>query len=198
MEDRAVAVVTQSVAYGSTYQAFERPPDYLALNSMIPRGVRRFFIDQALDAKPVNDEIELFMTATLPLNFAYLLRSVTFQISVDTAADWETTCLIRMFNAIPNQPSSTETQAVLMSDVTGSANGTPSNTIRSAQLDLSMFTGPFWPTDGNPATFRISAFNTAAAVGAAGTIRSHVDFFEYDLTQAQKYYLNTPIPVMRR
>ncbi len=148
--------------------------------------------------KPVNDQIDMFLTATLPQNFAYLLRSVTLQLAVDTATDWDGIVLLRMQNAIPNQPQSTETQAAIWSLVTPSTNGVPSVTLRGSQLDLNMFTGPFWPTDGNVATFRIAAFNTAAAVGAAGTVRSHVDFYEYDLTQAQRYYLNSPIPVMSR
>jgi len=198
LADRAVAVVTDSHAYGSTYQAFERPPDLLSLNSLIPRGIRRFFLDEAMAAKPVNDEIELFLTATLPQNFAYLLRSLTVQLAVDTASDWGGSVLIRMFNAIPNQPGSTEAAASVFRLVTPTANSTPTRTLGGDQVNLAMFTGPFWPTDGNNASLRVAAFNTAAAVGAAGTIRSHVDFYEYDLTQAQKYWLNSPIPVMNR
>ncbi len=199
MEDCAVAVVTDAITYSSTYQPLERPPDYLSLQSLIPRGIRRFFIDTATEAKPVNDEIEMFLTAVLPNNFAYLLRSVTYQISVDTASDWEGSVIIRMFNAIPGQPGSTEAQSALTSLVTPVATSVNSRTLRGDMLNLAMFTGPFWSPDTSTATtFRLAHFNTAAAVGAIGTVRSHVDFYEYDLVQAQRYYVNTPIPVMAR
>ncbi len=198
LEDRAVAIVTDTIAYGSTYQALERPPDAFSNYSLVPRGIRRFFIDQAVTAKPVNDEYEQFLTATLPQNFAYLLRSVTWQVAIDTVSDWDNDILMRMFNSIPNQPGSTEAMGGLTTLVVPTANQVPTRTLRADSINLSMFTGPFWPTDGNAASFRITAVNVAAAVGAAGTVRSHVDFYEYDLNQAQRYYLNSPIPVMTR
>ncbi len=199
MEDCAVAIVTDNLTYETSYQPFERPPDNQSLYSLIPRGVRRFFIQTDTQAKPVNDQIDMFVTATLPENFAYIFRSFTFQLEVDTASDWDGEVMLRLFNHIPGQPLGTaEHILILWSLLTGSGNVVPTQTVRGNQVDLSQFTGPMWAVHGGSITVRVSGHNTAAAVQAAGFIFGHMEFLVYDLTQAQRYYVNTPIPTLAR
>jgi len=194
-----VAVVTDNLAYGSSYQAFERPPDSTTLFSLVPRGVRRFFFAAALTAKPVNDTYIFFLTATLPENFAYIMRSINLLLSVDTASDWTSQTELRMSNHIPGQAlGTTETMYAIAGTQPLGSGGDTTKSFQSFTTELSHFTSPMWSVHGGSITFRVSMSNTAAAVGAAGFLISHCEFYEYDLTQAQRYYINTPVPVLGR
>lgn len=197
MEDRATAVVTDNLSYESSYQAFERPPDYETLFSLIPRGLRRFFLATDVSAKPVNDEINLFITATLPGNFAYILSRFNFELTVDTASDWDAQMELRMFNHIPGQPIGTSEHVTVNAKLLA-ATGDPSRNAAAVREAISQFTGPVWAVHGGSITFRVLASNVKAAAGAAGFVITHCEFLEYDLTQAQRYYINTPYPVMQR
>ncbi len=150
-----------------------------------------------MSAKPVNDQIDLFVTAALPDNFAYIIRSFNWQLVGDTAEDWTRFCSLRMTNHIPGQPLGIA-ESILVELGLFAPQG--SNFIQAmGDLGLNNFTAPMWSTHGaNSISFRARGANTAAAVGAAGFITSHVEFYEYDLSQAQKYFLNTPQPIQIR
>ncbi len=199
MEDCSIAVVTDALAYSTSYQAFERPPDTTTLYSLVPRGIRRFFLQTDSAAKPVNDTIDQLITATLPENFAYLMRSFNYQHTVDTASDWNTVLSLRMFNHIPGQEVGTSEVMHVQTSRMTSANADPANAVHARGANpLAMFAGPVWAVHGGSITFRVHANNNAAAVGAAGFVITHCEFLEYDLTQAQRYYINTPMPTLAR
>jgi len=168
------------------------------MNSLIPRGVRRFHLATDVSAKPVNDQISLLLTATLPANFAYILKSFNWQLSVDTVSEWANTVLLRMFNHIPGQPLGTAEHVSCSQTVFDDGISTPVAVVRAFDNGVSSFAGPVWATHGGAITFRAQAGNGNANVGAAGFVTSHVEFLEYDLTQAQRFYLNTPTPVIGR
>lgn len=197
MEDRAVAVVTDNLSFDSSYQAFERPPDYQSLYSLIPRGLRRFFFAAATALKPVNDQYNLFLTATLPENFAYILMRMNLQLTVDRAADFELDTELRMFNHIPSQPVGTS-ELVMVTAPLFVGTGDPRRVLTNVQQSISQFAGPVWSIHGGSITFRIAMTNINATAAAAGFLIAHCEFLEYDLTQAQRYYINTPYPVMQR
>ncbi len=163
----------------------------------MPRGIRRFFIASATAAKPVNDTYLLNATAVLPSNFAYILTGFNYSMEVDTAPDWESRILLSLGNHIPNQPvGSLELIHATVTDLPQSGSN-PSKVMET--VDLTNFTGPFWSTvPGAGVTFTVQTSNEAAAVAAAGFLTSHVEFLEYDLTQAQRFWINTPIPVLSR
>ncbi len=168
--------------------------------SLIPRGIRRFFFNDDVSAKPVNDTINVFLTATLPLNFAYIMTRFNWQFSTDTIADWQKTVVCRMLSHIPGQPNGvSEHVAVLMQDFfpPGSTNQLVVGAEAAAAVPKP-FTGPFWSTHGGGIDFRVQMSNTTAAVGGTGFLISHLEFLEYDLTQAQRYYVNTPLPTIAR
>ncbi len=150
-----------------------------------------------VSAKPVNDQIDVFMTATLPDNFAYIIRSFNIQLAGDTAEDWVRFCSLRMSNHIPGQPLGIA-ESILVELGLFAPQGT--NFIQGrGDLGLNNFTTPMWSTHGaNSISFRSRLANTAAAVGAAAFVTTHVEFYEYDLSQAQKYFLNTPLPIQIR
>ncbi len=199
MADCAIALVTDNLTYGTSYQAFERPPDTTMLYSLIPRGVRRFFISTDVSAKPINDTIDVFITATLPLNFAYLMRSFNLQFTGDTASDWNASVTLRLLNHIPEQGGagvSEQLTAPMTLFTPGS--GSPQLAVRDFH-DIRQFAGPFWSiSQTGQVTFRARIANVAAAAGAAAFVISHCEFYEFDLTQAQRYFINTPIPVIAR
>lgn len=196
MEDCAVAVVTDNLAYSSSYQAFERPPDTITINSLVPRGIRRFFMATDLQAKPVNDDYSMFLTATLPENFAYIMRSFNCQISQDRALDWDQDMILRMLNHIPGQEVGTTEQIGVLFEFF--ANPTVNFRTVRGPYDLSAFSSPMWSVHTGAITFRVEAANTNNTVSTAGFVISHCEFLEYDLNQAQRYYINTPIPVLGR
>ncbi len=167
------------------------------LYSLIPRGVRRFFISASISAKPVNDEIDVFITATLPINFAYILRSFNLELTGDTIGDWDRACALRMADHIPGQPLGTTEQWHVPMTLFTPASAAPALTV-AGDLGLNNFTSPAWAAQSGSMTFRAKVANVQAAVGAAAFVVSHCDFLEYDLTQAQRFYINTPVPVLAR
>ncbi len=191
-----MALVTDNLTYLASYTPFERPPEAVTLNSFIPRGIRRFFLQTDTAAKPVNDEIIINMTATLPDQFAYVLRAFNVHLEADFANDFNGACLLRLFNHIPGQPlGNNEVIATILNRSVlpaGSAHATATVT------QLSNFVGPFWSTKEGSVTFRAQLNNTQAQVLAAGFVTTHVEFLEYDLVQAQRYWIETPIPTIQR
>jgi len=172
----------------------------VAVNSPVPRGLRRFFFNNDVSAKPVNDQIDLFLTATLPVNFAYIINRFTLELSVDTVSDWDPLVVLRMFNHIPGQPLGVAEHVAVRANLFTPAGATPTRvvTAESQTSGLWGFTAPMWSVHGGSITFRVAMTNVAAAVGAAGFLTCHTEFLEYDLTQAQRYWINTPVPVLSR
>ncbi len=140
----------------------------------------------------------MFLTATLPVNFAYIFHRFNWLFTTDTIGDWQKMLALRMSNHIPGQEvGTTETVSVTMRDFfpPGSTNqlvvGAP-----DAKDCPAAFTQPMWSAFGSGIDFRVQMSNSTAAVGGVGFLISHLEFLEYDLTQAQRFWVNTPIPTM--
>lgn len=197
MEDCAVALVTDNIVLLPSYTPFERPPDNTTLYSLIPRGVRRFFFNAATAAKPINDGYNMSAVATLPANFAYIFTKFNLQLSVDRVSDFDTTFNLKLLNHIPGQSIGVSENVMASGTVIAFGGTDPQYSAQT--VDLSDFTAPFWAVTPNSAvTFILTMRNSAAAAAAAGFLICHVEFLEYDLTQAQRYWLNTPVPVLTR
>ncbi len=192
-----MATVTDNLTYLSSYQPFEKPPDSSTLYSLIPRGVRRFFFANDTSAKPINDTIVHFLTATLPVNFAFIMRSFNWHLTADTVGNYDEELALRMSNHIPGQPLGT-LETIMTTQPLQLIAGATSQRAGTSQLDLKNFTSPMWAVHGGSITFRASTSNTNATAQAAGFLISHCEFYEYDLSQAQRYFINTPQPVLAR
>jgi len=143
--------------------------------------------------------MDLFITATLPENFAYLIRSFNWELTGDTVSDWDADIELRLFNHIPGQPVGTTEHVAVTQSLNIPATGNPFRIAPyNTNIPLSMFAGPIWAVHGGSITFRAACSNVAATAAAAAFIITHVEFLEYDLTQAQRYFINTPIPVLAR
>jgi len=181
----------------SSYLPFERPPDSYTLYSLIPRGLRRFFFASDVQAKPLNDELVVNLSATLPENFAYIWRSANFQITADFVTGFTDEVWLRLLNHISGEGvGSTENISSNFPIYVSNLAGSSSRMMRAPVL--SQFAGPVWAVHGGAITFRMQASNAAAAAMAAGFLISHCEFYEYDLTQAQRFYVNTPVPTLSR
>ncbi len=170
----------------------------MTLYSLIPRGIRRFFSTfTTTQEKPLNDTYDLFLTATLPVGFAYLLRSVVIKFAADTATDFEQVCEVLLTRGIPGQGV---TSQVVHLEVTRFTPATATQSVAVAARDslLASFAGPFWSTQPLAAALRLHLANVDTPAMAAGIVDSHVEFLEYDLNQAQRYWINTPIPTLQR
>ncbi len=162
--------------------------------------MRRFFMNEDVTLKPATDQITVVMTATLPGNFAYILRSFNIELTADTATDWEPSCVLTLSSHITGQGGvgQSENMTCDMLVMRAPAGAVASMTISRAP-DLSNFAGPFWAAEGaSNAVFVANMRNLESAAGAAAFVIAHVEFLEYDLTQAQRYYINTPVPVLAR
>ncbi len=194
-----MALVTQDVTPTRSYTPFEGMSERQRLSNSVPRGLLRFFSNEAVDAKPVNDDIRLSITGSLPPNFAYVISALSFIIEVDTATDWTSFCRFRIFNGIPNGPPSNE--QVARFNFSFNSMGVaimPNSRILefSAGSLREWFPQPIVRSAGAAGlSFTLLAGNGANAVQAAGAMFFNLSFYQYELNQAVRYPLNAPIPV---
>lgn len=152
-------------------------------------------LDTAISAKPLNDTQDLTLTHTFSGNFAYLFVQGTLQINQDVAHSWTPTGVIAFANSSPAVAEVHQFQwPMLFSDVWSSST-TPLMLWRSG-VDVPARL-PIWNAK-NAAGVIINVTNQSAAAGAAGTVRSHLCFYEFDLEQVLRYGVNAPIPTYPR
>lgn len=193
-----MAVVTQAVNGIRTYAPFEGSSERQRLTTAVPRGMIRFHTNQALAAKPVNDSIDLTMTCSLPPEYAYILAHLTFDISVDTATDWDAFCRFRIFNGAPSAPVSNEqVSSFAMNNVPNTVAGDPHRILSYSSGGIKeWYPGPIYRTKNAQGLSAILQYhNSAAAVGAAGSMNFHLGFYQFELNQAVRFPLNFPFPV---
>lgn len=180
-----------------TYIPYERPPDPQTLWSVIPRGLRGFIVELGiLAAKPNADTESLTLTGTLPANFAYIFSEIHLRLSQDRAADWQTVLSLNLQNWYQGFLGVSSTWNFVLGS--------------TASIDLdarAMSAGPgartpkglMWAPRGTSGIqVRMNAANTNATVATAGTISAYINFWEFDLEQARKFAINSPIPTHSR
>lgn len=192
-----MASITDSLTYTGSYTPFERPPESFTLSSLIPRGVRRFFLQEATTLKGTTDELRIHMDAVLPDSFAYAIRRFDAQIRATNIEEGELSAQLSLFNHIPGVPLGSEQYISIPMVGSQRAFGANEEQLTSAPADLSDFVSPCWSTQVGSITFRFDWMNKSAFIQGAGFCNSYVEFLEYDLVQAQRYWVNTPVPVMR-
>lgn len=163
--------------------------------TLVPRGVRRFQFQDDTSAKPINDQQNIFLTASLPEGFAYIIQRFTWHYSIGVT-DWDDQIELRLLNHIPGGEIGSAEFMFLTTAVMAGAGVAAARALVAPFSDLRMFTSPMWAPEVGGFSFRVFATNTGAPATSAGFIISHVEFLEYDLTQAQRFPVNTPIPVL--
>lgn len=192
-----MATVTQTVTATPTYTPFEGMSDAHRLLNHVPRGMIRFTAAEALDAKPVNDLINLSVFSSLPQGYAYIFSSISFEIACDTAAEWNSTARVRIFNGQPNAPTAPNEQPALVT-MTNYNDGGTSDSRRILDLAQGSLRN-WWPSPIYNARFAISIIlqftNFNVNVQAAGDLIFNMQLYQYDLNQAVRQPLNSPLPV---
>jgi len=192
-----VALVNQVITATRDYSPFEGMSERQRLVTSVPIGRFLFSVEAALDAKPVNDQINLQITNQLPDGFAYVFSSLSFELQVDTADDWDSISRVTLFNCIPNlAPGNNQIAAFAMSAFKLSA--ADAEKILNYQLGTPRDWFPNPIDKSRAATGHSLLFNYgnfAATVQAAGTISFHANFYQYELNQAVRFPLNSPFPV---
>ncbi len=184
-----------------TYLPYERPPDNFALWTAIPRGLRGFKVETGvLDAKPVNDQQLLTLSATLPSNFAYVFAEVHLQIAQNRAGDWSDLYHLNLQNFYQASIALSATWIMPWNDGLVSTLGQPATTkATSAHSMDSLPKQPMWtPRGASGVLISIQAQNQNATVTTAGTVNAYIAFWEFDLEQTRKFPINSPIPTHSR
>ncbi len=193
-----MAQVDQAITPTRTYSPFEGMSEAQRLVTAVPRGMIRFSDTTALAAKPVNDNIRITWTCSLPLGFAYVVSSLHIEIAVDTAADYDKNARFRIFNGVPNAP----------------LGNTASHLVKLVLVGTDAFSDPFLIGTADAGSIRdsypsplvhparaagmsaiLQVINGSDTVQAAGTTEFHLSFYQYELNQAVRFPLNFPLPV---
>lgn len=166
------------------------------LTNSVPRGLLRFEFDGALTAKPINDDLQVNITGSLPPNFAYIVCSMSYQLQNDRAADFEANLRLRIFNGIPNGTNGNEQIAVFPMDAFTRFPDDPQRVMSYTRGPLrNWFPNPLYPKQTQAMSFTAQVANGNNTAAAAGTQLFHMAFYQYDLNQAIRFPLNSPIPV---
>lgn len=192
-----MALVTTTIAMKSVWTPYERPPDQVALWSAIPRGLQSFVVDTgALDAKPINDDQLVVLTATLPNNFGYVMADAGLNLAQDRAVDWQANSTVNLQNFFQ---ATTDISVGLSYTWHQGFKADLDNTIILMDVRQPWPAFPMVAPRGTSGILVvISAFNGNATAAAAGTVNSFISFWQFDLEQLRKYPINSPIPTHSR
>ncbi len=194
-----MAVVTTALTAAPTRTVFSKPPDAVREWTPIPRALVNFSLQEGvIDAKPVNDSQELIVTMTLDPQFAFRLVELHISLIQDVANDWLNRCYLEVENAIRGMPDGQTQRHVLSLDDT-------IRNVSAVEMWLARLSKPGFPhyvmqstPSGAAIGCTFNATNQTAAAGLAGTIDFLATFLEYDIEQAERFYLHSPSLVLDR
>ncbi len=198
-----MAIVDTIPTLAITRQPFETPAQYRTMWGSIPRGFLHFALNGAtLDAKPINDDQHLRISGVLPAGFAYQFVQIGMTIEQDVATSWDARPIMRMVNWTPNSTAGVHLVFVLedadeFADV-GAVS--PVTVMRGLGESGSHPLGSqiIFRQDQAAISFSLLAVNETDPAGAAGTVDFLASFLEFDLTQATRFGIQSPLPVVLR
>ncbi len=193
-----MALVTQIFPLTGDYVPYERPSDRAALWTAIPRGLQSFMAATAqVDIKPVNDDFQLSLTATLPPNFAYVMADANFSLTQNRAVDFEDNVNLNLQNFYRGSESATV--------------GLAGNWVQDFIINASTVTARGmqqiapWPAfplvaprGASGILVNFTAWNNQDAAATTGIFDFFISFWQFDLEQIRKFPINTPLPTHNR
>lgn len=195
-----MALVVQTIFPVRAYTPYERPPDNVALWTAIPRGMVSFTAFEAVDAKDIADKALISIPWVLPPNFGYIMESLHFTLTQNRATDWGNSLNLNLQNfaewGVVGLNANFRRQFEL--------NTQDNNTRTSCDLggDDASSKWPTYPIVGTApagASLSFNAFNNSTAFAStAGSCHFYCRFWEFDLEQARKFPINSPLPVQSR
>lgn len=181
-----MALVTTTIDAIGRYTPYQRPPDEAVLRTAIPRGLRYFTVTSVtLDAKPINDTQLLIVTGELPSAYAYVMADLMLSVTVNTASTWERECRLNLTNWLPGAPGIDGDWMFKVQDMGGDGR----LVLQPESVELPRF--PLRRSQElSPVSFSVITRTVAAPASTAGTVRSYISFYEYDLAQIQYFPAN--------
>lgn len=187
-----MAVVTVTVADDAPNPRYwAGPGQYSGNRSPIPRGLITYTGADAIALKGAGDETVYALTLTMPPNFAYLLRNLMVTMVSDD--------LTNNFNLIGKGSYAGDSFAFSLVNP-------PWNLISAGEFieGAAVKASRIWvPGAGTPKLIlqggdRVAAELTDMDAGAstAGDMFYFYEFYVFDITQIDKWELNTPIPTI--
>lgn len=186
-----------------TRQPIERPPQSDTMWGAIPRAFVHFRLDGAtLDAKPVNDDQHLRISGVLAPGFAYQFMQIGMTLEQDVAASWLNRAIMRLVNWTPSAGHGAH-MVFTLEDGFEFADASAVSAVTVLRGLASRGAFPIghqiiFNPGGGAISFSLLAVNETDPAGAAGTIDFLASFLEYDLTQATRFGIQSPIPVSIR
>jgi len=192
-----MALDVQTIAAVADYVPYERPPDNVALWTAIPRGLLSFIVAaQLLDAKAINDDQLLNITATLPPNFAYVMQDCTLTLVATGMGFWDPFCNLNLQNYYRcnrNLAIGLASNWVSGFEVSQLFNGARTLT-KNGVSGTPWPRMPILPTPGTTGIQTVmSCGNGDNGATTAGLVDYAISFWQYDLEQIRKFPINTAI-----
>ncbi len=196
-----MAIVDTIPTLVQTRQPIERPPQSQTMWSLIPRAFVHFRLEGAtLDAKPVNDDQHLRISGVLAAGFAYQFIQIGCTIAQDVAKSWGSRPIMRIVNWTPGAAAGLHLPFFFedADEFADASAATEVVVLRAPAMDWSAGKQIIFNPQGGAISFSFLATNESDPAGAAGTIDFLASFFEFDLTQAMRFGLQTPAPTLAR
>jgi len=196
-----VAIVDTIPTLVVSRQPFEKPPQQATIWSHIPRGFLHFALDgSTLDAKPINDDQHLRISGVLPPGFAYQFVQIGMTIEQDVAASWANRAIMRMVNWTPDAVAGNHLIFSLedASEFDDASAVSPVTVLRGLETRHSLSHQIIFQPARGGISFSLLAVNESDPAGAAGTVDFLASFLEYDLNQAVRFGVQSPVPTLSR
>ena len=194
-----MAVVLDSLTATFSRTVFTKPPDLQRMFTPLPRSLVSFSIlNGVISAKPLDDTAELVVGMSLPGTFAYRMVELSASMIQDTARDWNGLTFLEVTNAIRNlEGGATQRHAYLRSNGTHTPTPTEMWILGGSDGKPDPPGYIFQRNTADPVvTFK--ANNDTAAASAAGTFNIHAAFLEYEIEQAEAFFLHYPVLTLER
>jgi len=192
-----MALDIQTIAMTSGYVPYERPPQNLTLWSAIPRGLQSFIVaTEILDAKALNDDAILQLTATLPPNFGYVMQDLQVNLAQDRMFDWDNECNLNLQNFFRAPQVLSGALSINWRQDFFSVGQDESQ--RSLVLAQPWPSFPIIGVGATGAQVLVSMYNNNNAAALVGTVNAYLSLWVFDLEQIRKYPINSPVPTHAR
>jgi len=183
-----VALVTDTIATVQSKTVLTKPPDFARQYTALPRALVNFTLqEEAISAKPINDDYELRLTITLDPTFAYRFVDFAANVVQDTAADWVNRGYLEVENGIRNLPALTRMRHAValeknLIEFTSEVEMWVARYISAQSMPRYILQAQ---DPRLPIQFSFNTANTADPAAAAGTVDCLFAFYEYEIEQAQ-------------
>lgn len=155
----------------------------------IPRGLREYRGTVAIAALGANDETNVVLTFSFPLNYIYIPKTITLAFASDDLTTEFDNIGVLEYRPAADQSIGVRITFELLSSGSGVRNGVSANqNYRPEGTWRRFINGP------NLDTMVFFLSDISNDTSTAGDVSWQAEFWEYDIAQYNKWPINTPIP----